>query len=107
MENQKPANSDRFKNAICYIPFVAMVLFFTEQNKSSDLMKHIKYWVFLLIAYILLRAFLWWLLWGVLFIVYAWISIVLWYKAYNWENVDIEYIDDFEKRIKDNYDEKK
>jgi DNA polymerase III delta subunit len=42
MKNNNSKN-ENFKNAICYIPFVAIVLFFTENNKTTELKKHIKY----------------------------------------------------------------
>jgi DNA polymerase III delta subunit len=41
-QNNKP-NSDNLKNALCYVPFAAIVLFFTEEKKSNSLKKHIKY----------------------------------------------------------------
>jgi len=37
------SNNENLKNAICYIPLVAFIIFFTEPNKSNELMKHIKY----------------------------------------------------------------
>jgi hypothetical protein len=43
MEEQKKSDSDNLKNALCYIPLIALVLFFTEENKSIELKKHIKY----------------------------------------------------------------
>lgn len=91
------------KNALCYIPFVAIIIFFTENQKSPELMKHVKYGIFLFIIYILLQAiigiFLWWLL--VLF--YLWISAFLFYKAYNWEKVELEHIDKLEGKIKEQF----
>lgn len=32
-----------FKYAICYIPLVAIFLYFTEKNISDEYKKHIKY----------------------------------------------------------------
>lgn len=43
MEENKKSNSDNLKNALCYIPFVAIWLFFTENKRSNSLNKHIKY----------------------------------------------------------------
>ncbi len=106
MENSNSSNNEKFKNAICYIPFVSFVLFFTEQNKSKELMKNIKYWSFLLIAYILIRFFVTSILMipvsGFLFLIYIWITWFIGYKVYSGEDVDIEYIDDFEKKVKEN-----
>lgn len=104
-ENNKSKN-DNFKNAICYIPFVAFWLFFAESNRSEELNKHIKYGAFLFIAFIFIRFIIVWILmipfWALLFWIYAWISWFLWYKAYNWEDIDIEYIDNFEEKVKNN-----
>lgn len=43
MDELKKSNSDNLKNALCYIPFVALVLMFVETNKTDELQKHIKY----------------------------------------------------------------
>ena len=37
------SNNANLKNALCYVPFVAFILFFLETNKSADLLKNIKY----------------------------------------------------------------
>jgi len=42
VETQK-TNSENFKNAICYIPFVGIILFFAENKKTHTLNKNIKY----------------------------------------------------------------
>ena len=106
MDNNTASNSDKLKHALCYVPLVGVILFFTEQNKSSQLMKHIKYGTFLFVAFVFIRFIIVWILmlditW-LLFLIYAWIAGFLWWKSYNWENVDIEYIDEFEKKVKNN-----
>ena len=105
MENKQVSNGDKLKNAICYIPLGWVVLFFTEQTKSNVLMKHIKYWTALFLAFVILRFIIAWILMlpisGLLSLVYIWITWFFWYKAYNWEDINIEYIDDFEKKMKD------
>jgi hypothetical protein len=55
MENKDFTNSDKFKNALCYIPLVAIILFFAEDKKTKLFMKHIKYGVSLLIIYLAIR----------------------------------------------------
>lgn len=107
MEENKKSNSDHLKNAICYIPFVAIWLFFTEEKKSVSIKKHIKYWNFLFIAYILVRFILIWVLWlyfvsTPLFLIYACITGFFGYKAYKGENIEVKYIDNFEEKIKEN-----
>lgn len=109
MEENEVSNSDKFKHWLCYIPFVSIVLFFTENDKSEELMKHIKYSTFLLIVYLFLNFILLWIFflkaWWILFIIYAWITGFLWWKAYNWEDVQLDYIDDLEKKVKENMNE--
>lgn len=36
-------NKENFKYAICYIPLVAIFLFFTEKDTNDNYKKHIKY----------------------------------------------------------------
>lgn len=103
MDELKKTESDNLKNALCYIPLVALVLFFTEENKSTELKKHIKYWAILLGGYVILQAVLGWLLSGILFLVYVGISGFLFYKAYQWEDVNLEHIDNLEKKVQDEF----
>ena len=105
MDSNTTSNSDKLKHAICYIPLGWVVLFFTENKKSTQLMKHIKYGTFLFVAFIFIRFLIVWILtfdlsW-LLFLVYAWVIGYLWWKAYNWEDIDLEYIDEFESKIKE------
>lgn len=52
VQDQEPqpekANKDRFKNAICYIPFVSVLLFIIEKDKTPELKKHTSYGMILL-----------------------------------------------------------
>ena len=56
--NEGPGKNENLKNAICYIPLVAFMLFFTESNKTPELMKHIKYGGSLFVIYIILNVFI-------------------------------------------------
>jgi len=94
MENNN-TNWDNIKNALCYIPFVAVVLYFIEQNKSQQLEKHIRYGIVLFIGYIILSILVSFLFNGLVVLAYIWASIFLWYKAYIWEDVQIDFIDNF------------
>jgi len=105
MEANK-AQSDNIKHALCYVPIAAIVLFFTEEKKSDALKKHIKYWNFLFFAYIIARFIITailplWSLSSLLFLIYAGITWFLGYKAYQWEDMNVEYIDKFEETIKE------
>ncbi len=107
MWDMKQSSNVNLKHALCYLPIAAIVIFFTENKRSVELNKHIKYGIFLLLTYVMLKTIIEWILWiqflwGLLLIVYTWISGVLWYKAYMGENIDVEYIDKFEKKIKEN-----
>lgn len=100
-------NKKNFKNAICYIPLVAIFLYFTEKNTTQEYKKHIKYWMMLFVIYVITTTVLnvlWmrWLNWLVV-LAYIAISIFLWFKAYNWEKVDVEILDN----ISDEFGEKK
>lgn len=101
----KSSNNQNLKNALCYVPLVSIVFFFVEKDKSKEFMKHIKYGSYLFFAYIILQILLWWVLWGVIFLLYLWIFIYLWYKAYNWQAIQIEYLDKFEGKFKDSLSE--
>ena len=92
MEN---SNSTNTKNALCYIPILAYIIYFVEQNKTEELLKHTRYWMIFLWAYIVLSIVLSWILSWLLFLVYLWLSGYFWYKTYNWEDVTIEVIDNF------------
>ena len=108
MEENNESKNEKLKNAVCYIPFVAVVLFFTEINKSKEFMKHIKYWIALFIIYIFLNFVFWWFLSGFLFLIYVWIIWFLFYKVYNWDEVRLEHIDKLEAKIRESfYDTKK
>lgn len=96
MENNNVSNTDRLKSALCYIPLWWAIMYFVEVKKSVYLMKHIKYWSFLFIGFIILRVVfsslflpLGWLL----FIIYLLLAVYFWMKAYNWEDFNIEVID--------------
>jgi uncharacterized membrane protein len=106
MEQENGSKKDNLKNAMCYIPVVSVIFFFIESNRSDEFNKHIKYGIFLLIAYIILMFFLWWAFWWLLALVYLWISWFLWYKAYNWENIELEVFDTLEKTVKEKMNEK-
>jgi len=57
------SQSENFKNALCYIPLVAFVLFFTEKHKTPALKKNIKYGALLFIVYIVINF-----LFGIIFL---------------------------------------
>ncbi len=106
MSSKNKLEKDNIKFLLCYVPLVAFVLFFIEKNKSKQLMKHIKYWAILFIIYILSKALLGFIIWWLITTLYLLISIYLWYKAYNWEKIEIEYLDKLEWKIKNSMNSK-
>lgn len=105
------SKKDNLKLAFCYIPLVAIILFFIEDKKTEELMKHIKYGIILFAGYVIIDFLLWvvfwWMLSWIIFLVYIGLSGFLWYKAYSWEEVNMEYIDKFEDKIKDSISDSK
>lgn len=105
-ENKEFSQSENFKNALCYIPLVAFVLFFTEKTKTVAMKKHIKYGAILSLTYIVLY-FIMGLVFlggfrGIVFLVYIALSGFLIYKAYKGQEIKIEYIDTLEKKVQEN-----
>lgn len=97
--DEKLANQN-FKNAICYIPFVAFVLHFIEKNKTKEYQRNIYYgmiffWLYFILNIVVSALFMW-----LLFFFYVWLSIVFWYKSYIKEDIKVKFIDDLlEKHV--------
>lgn len=98
MENN--IDNQKVKNAMCYIPFVAIVLYFIESKKTPELQRHINYGMIFFWAYFVLNILVSMFFMGLLFFFYIWLSIVFWYKAYIWEDVRVKFIDDFLEKHK-------
>lgn len=90
------------KNALCFVPLLAFVFLFTEKTKSDEFRKNMKYGIFIFVTYIVLQTVFWAWFGGILALLYILISLFLGYKAYNWEKIEIEQIDEFETKIKEN-----
>ena len=97
---------DNLKNSLCYIPLVAIVLYFTEENKTEEFKDHMNHWIFLFIVYTIVHVvfgflfFFWYFAMSWLItLLYLIISVVLWYKAYIWEDINIKGFDDIEIKI--------
>lgn len=95
-------NSQNVRNALCYIPLVAFVLYFTEENKSKEFERHLRYWMILFVVFVVCSFLFRSIIATLVFLVYIWVSVFLWYKAYNWDDVKVEFVDDFlEKKDKE------
>lgn len=105
-EKSNISSNDRFKHAICYIPFVWLLIFFFDNKKTKILLRHIKYSTWLLIAFLIARVFVSWilnidLLTTLLSFSYLWFSVYIWYNIYSGEKVDeLKYLDKAEEFIK-------
>ncbi len=101
---------DNLKYSLSYIPLVAFFFLFVEKDISKDFKKHINYWMILFWVYvvlsIVLNALMLSIFIPILFVAYLWASIVLGYKVYNWDDVQVEILDNIEIKIKDNFDKK-
>ena len=101
--NQK----DNMKNTMCYIPLVSFILFFIEKKPSEEFKKHMKYWMILFWWYFIsswiLQILFLYMLTGFLSLGYIVISVYLWIKAYNWEDSDIEILDNISENIEDKF----
>jgi uncharacterized membrane protein len=100
-EENSWSQSQRIKNAMCYIPFVAVIFFFAENKKTAEFERHCKYWITLLVVFMVLTILIRWTFFGFIFLLYIWVSVFLWYKAYNWENVKIDSVDDSLSKVED------
>jgi len=109
METKNISNREKLLHSLCYIPFGWIVLYFIEKNKTKELKKHIRYWTLLFLTYIIVRTVFFFIFWfyfrSLIFLIYLWVAIFYWMKAYNWENFKIGYIDSFENKVKDDFDE--
>ena len=93
--------NDLLKNALSYIPFVGIILYFVEKDKSPELMKHIKYGTVLFVAYIILSVLLTSALTWIIALVYLAAFCFLGYKAYTGEAVELDFIDKLEGEVKE------
>lgn len=104
MDWQEKSPKDNFKNAICYIPLVAVLLYVVLENKTEEQLKNIKYGMYLLGLYVIITTLMAFTLFLAPLIIivhffYIWMSVYYWYKAYKWDDVRIEFIDKLDEKI--------
>ena len=102
--------NENIKYALCYIPLVAIVILFIEENKTEDLKKHIRYWIILFTIYLLITIFVSLFFFKLAFIVnwlvvltYFILSWILWYKVYEWNDAKVDILDDITDKVKDTF----
>lgn len=106
MESNEKSPKDNFKNAICYIPLLAFYLYFIDEIKTENYVKNIKYWIYFFVLYVLSSIVIYFfLLYGtILFIIlfiYLIFSFYYWFKAYKWDDINIFFIDQIDKKVND------
>ncbi len=104
MEWNEKSPKDNFKNTICYIPLIAIGLYFIDEPKTEDYQKNIKYGFYLFVLYVFSSIIFYFFLfyWAVLFIlffIYLIMSSFYWFKAYKWYEINIFIIDQLDKKV--------
>ncbi len=103
-------NKDNLKYALSYVPLVSFVFLFIEKDISKEFRKHINYAMILFLIYVvlsfILKVLFLYLLLPLLFIIYIWASIYFGFKAYNWEKIEVEVLDNIQDKISDSISKK-
>ncbi len=104
MDLNETSQRDNFKNAICYIPLLAIVLYFIDEIKTDAYRKNIKYWIYFFILYVILSVIIkfflfYWSILVIFFIVYIFISFYFGFKVFRWGEISIYFIDELDKKI--------
>ncbi len=104
MDLNETSPKDNFKNAICYIPLLAIVLYFIEDIKTDIYKKNIRYWIYFFALYVvssvIIKFFLfYWSILVIFFVVYLFISSYFWFRAYKWDEINLYFIDELDKKI--------
>lgn len=86
-------NSQDIKNAMAFVPLLAFIFYFIDNDKTARFTKNLKYAMILFLAYIIFSIIFVFFLYGILVLAYLWISWYLWYMAYNWNDVKIDFLD--------------
>lgn len=100
MDKEKNESQD-IKNAMAFVPLLAFIFLFIDQNRTKRFNKNISYAISLFIAYVVSSLFLFFISYLIL-ILYFWISVFLWYMAYLNKDVDIKFLDNILNKIKEN-----
>ena len=90
-------------HALTYIPYFIgpLLMFFLANSDKKKLRVHLKYsWVLALIAILLMIALNYFFTW-LLSIAYLGVSILLAYKAYNGDKIQINFIDSLEDSVQE------
>jgi len=102
--NNDDSKKERFKNAIAYIPWLALILFFVKDSKSEEFQKNIRYGIYFLLIYALICIVIWIFMYStpiilIIFFVYIALSCVYGYMAYKWNDINIYIIDKIHEKL--------
>ena len=98
-EKKNKVSNESLNNAISYIPLWAIFIHFTVEDKNEKLKKHMKYGFIIFIWYLIINFILPSFFSGIFFIAYLSIVWCLAFRAYSGEEIKIDTIDDFEKKL--------
>ncbi|MDD3302187.1 MAG: hypothetical protein PHN31_01405 [Candidatus Gracilibacteria bacterium] len=104
-EQQKEKTiKDNFKNSICYVPGIAIVLYMYKGDKTKQLEKNITYGIYLLVIFFILSFFItifmsYLAIFFIVFMIYIIISTYYGYLAYKGEDINIYLLDKLIEKI--------
>ncbi len=101
-ENEKNeedlTNKNKFYYVLAFIPFANLSILFLDIDKDELLKKFLTQWLTLLLVFIILNMIiivfwflLWWFSW-ILSLIYFILSIFLAWNAFNWNYIDLWFI---------------
>ncbi len=105
-KDENITNKEKLNNVLSFIPFLNLWMLSVEKKDETELTKKFnRQWIALFLLYIvlfILCSFIWF--WKIVTIAYLLAIIFFWAKAYNWEYVEIDFlekiIEKFNKNIK-------
>lgn len=95
---------EEFTHTFSYFPYFIwpVVMFFLADSDRKKLMVHIKYSAIIAFVVVVWHIVLSWSILGfLLFPWYVWLSIWLGLKAYNWDKIQIDFIDSLEDSVQE------
>ncbi len=92
MDKEKNSSQD-VKNALAFIPLLAFIFYFIDEDKTERFTRNLKYAMIFFWAYIILSIFFRFFMYGIVVLAYFWISIYFWYMAYLWKDIKVWFLD--------------
>ena len=95
---------EEITHSFCYFPYFIwpIAMFFLAETDKKKTMIHIKYSAIIAFVVIVLHVFVSGSILGfLLFPWYVWLSVWLGVKAYNWDKIQIDFIDSLEDSVQE------